>query len=194
MLAGVARVPLRLLPAHADRRAGIAFLRVAHVLYSSVMLLATSAVLCAGWETQLQIHKAPVATFRAPLFVFVVIGLVITFAPLLVFTPQLMRARILGVRQYGGLVSDYTRRFHERWLARPDRDDLLGTPDVQSLSDLSNAYQGNVDKLGVFLFLRVDALLVLIASLLPVVPLLLVQSPAPEVIKRIVGMLAGKMP
>ena len=194
VLVGLTRVPLRLLAAHADRRGGIGFLRTAHVLYSAVMLLATSAVLCAGWETQLDIDKAPIATLRAPLLVFLLFGLALAFAPLLIFTPQLLRARIDGVRQYGALVSDYARRFHERWVARTDHDDFLGTPDIQSLSDLGNTYQSTVDKLGIFLFARADAVLVLIASLLPVVPLLLVQSPPPEVIKRIVGMLAGKMP
>jgi hypothetical protein len=158
------------------------------------MLLATSAVLCAGWEMQLETHKAPVATFRGPLFVFVILGLTIAFAPLLVFTPQLLRARIIGIREYGSLVSDYTRRFHQRWVARLDHSDVLGTPDIQSLSDLGNTYQGTVDKLGIFLFARADAVLVLIASLLPVIPLLLAQSPAHEVIKRITGILVGKMP
>ena len=194
VLVGLTRVPLRLLPAHADRRGGIGFMRTAQVLYSSVMLLATSAVLCAGWETELEAHKAPIATLRPALFVFVMIGLSIAFAPLLMFTPHLLRARIIGIREYGSLVSDYTRRFHQRWVARLDHSDFLGTPDIQSLADLGNTYQGTIDKLGIFLFARADALLVLIASLLPVIPLLLVQSPAPAVINRIVGMLVGKMP
>ncbi len=194
VLVGFSRVPLRLIPAHADRRGGIGFLRLAHVLYSAVLLLATSAVLCAGWETQLEIHKAPVATFRAPLIVFVTIGLGLAFAPLAVFTPHLLRARILGMRQYGGLVSDYTRRFDERWVARGDHDQLLGTSDIQSLADLGNTYREAIEKLGIFLCERGDAVLVLIASLVPVVPLLLLQSPAQEVLKRLVGLLAGKMP
>ena len=193
VLVGLTRVPLRLLPAHADRRGGIGFLRMAHVLYLSVMLLATSAVLCAGWETQLEIHKAPLATFRAPLLVFLIFGLALVFAPLLMFTPQLLRARINGLRQYGSLVSDYTRRFDERWVARLDHDDFLGTPDIQSLSDLGNTYQGSIDKLGIFLFTRADAILILVACLVPVIPLLLVQSPPPEVIKRIADILVGKM-
>jgi hypothetical protein len=193
VLAGLTRVPLRLVPAHADRHGGIGFVRMAHVLYSCVMLLATSAVVCAGWETQLEVHKMAVASFRGPLFVFLLIGLIIAFAPLVMFTPQLLRARISGVTQYGSLMSDYARRFHERWVGR-DHSDFLGTSDIQSLSDMGNTYRDSVDQLGVFLFERADALLVLAACLLPVVPLLLAQSPAPEVINRIVGVVVGKMP
>ena len=193
VLAGLTRVPLRLVPTHADRRGGIGFLRMAHVLYACMMLLATSAVVCAAWETQLEVHRMPIASFRAPLFVFLLIGLVIAFAPLVMFTPQLLRARIRGVTEYGSLMSDYGRRFHERWIGR-DHTGFLGTSDIQSLADLGNSYRDSVDQLGVFLFERADALLVLAACLLPVVPLLLAQSPAPEVINRIMSVVVGKMP
>src|SRR5262249_50693074 len=41
VLFGLARTPLRLVPAHADRRAGISFLKMPTVVYCSVLLFAT---------------------------------------------------------------------------------------------------------------------------------------------------------
>ena len=43
---------------------------------------------------------------------------------------------------YGQLAARYTRRFDARWIDQREGPDaeLLGTSDVQSLSDLSNSY------------------------------------------------------
>ena len=98
------------------------------------------------------------------------LGLAIAFAPRLVFATQLLRARSIGVRQCASLVTDYTRRFHERWVARVDHGDVLGTPDLHSLSDLGHPHQGTTDKV------------------------LFVLSPASEVINRIMGTVFCKMP
>jgi hypothetical protein len=194
VLFGLARVPLRLLPAHADRRAGIAFLKTANVFYCALMLMATSAVICGAWATQMATYGTPLATFRSPFFVLVILGLLVSFAPVIVFTPQLLRARIRGLREYGALVSDYAQRFETRWVGRVDRSDVLGTPDIQALSDLTNAYQHNIEPLGIFLFSRADWTQLLAATFIPAIPLLLWQSPAHEVVKRIIRILVGTMP
>jgi hypothetical protein len=194
VLFGLARVPLRLLPAHADRRGGIGFVKTPSLIYGAVILLATSAVLCAGWATQISVKAAPLATFRAPFIVFVILGLVVAFLPHVVFTPQLLRARIVGLREFGALVSDYTERFGIRWLARENRGDVLGTPDLQSLADLTSTYQHNIEQLGIVLFSRADWGLLLAAALLPAIPVLFLQGPGHEVVKRIVRILVGTMP
>lgn len=194
VLFGVARVPLRLLPAHADRRGGIAFLKSGNVNYCALLLLATSAVLCAGWATEIITSGVKLSTFRSPFFVFVILSLVISFAPLVVFTPQLFRARLTGMRRYGALMSDYAQRFDARWVGDVDRTDVLGTPDIQSLSDLSNTYQHNVQPMSILMVSRTDWVVLVVAAFLPAVPLLFLQGPAHEVVKRILRILVGTMP
>ncbi len=194
IVVGVAGVPLHLLPAHADQRGGIDFLKLPTVVYCALALLATSAVLCAGWATQIGASGAKLASFRTPFLVFVVVGVVAAFAPLAVFTPHLLRARIVGTREYGALVSDYNHRFDARWIARTERADVLGTPDIQSLSDLSNTYQHSVEQIGLILFTRADGLLLAAAAALPAIPLLFAQGPAHEVMQRLAHMLVGAMP
>ena len=194
VLAGLARTPLALVATHADRRGGIAFLRMPSIAYGALLLFATSAVLCAGWATQIAVRGTPPATFRSPFGIFVVGGVVVVLAPLVMFTPQLWRMRVVGLRRYGGLMTDYARRFDQRWIESADRSRLLGTPDIQSLSDLTDAYQHSVAAVATTLFGKRDALVTAVAALLPAVPLLFLQSPAHEVVKRVARLLVGGMP
>lgn len=194
VLVGLARTPLALVATHADRRGGIAFLRMPSVVYGALLLLATSAVLCAGLATQMAARGTPIATFRSPFLIFVVLGVFVVLAPLFMFTPQLWKMRVVGLRRYGGLVTDYSRRFQVRWIERSDRGALLGTPDIQSLSDLTSAYQHSVAVVGTTLFGKRDVVVTAAAALLPAVPLLLMQGPAHEVVKRVAGLLLGAMP
>src|SRR5262249_23144574 len=145
VLGGLSRVPLRLLPAHADRRGGIGFLKRPSIAYCAVLLLAVSSALCGGWETQILLYGAQIDAFKPLFFAFVVIGALVAFAPLLVFLPQLMVARRRGMEAYGELVSDHARKFQERWIEGQRGADLLGNPDFSSLTDLSTSYQENVE-------------------------------------------------
>ena len=194
VLVGLSRLPLQLIPAHADRHAGIGFVKFPTLVYCSLMLLATSSVLCAGWATQMTLYGARLESFRPLFIVYALLALLIAVAPLLVFMPQLVVARIVGRRQYGGLVTDYTRRFHERWIQGDDRFGLLGTPHIQSLADLGTSYRENIEQMHALLFTSKDALMLLIAAFIPVIPLLFLQSPAHEVVKRILGLFLGGSP
>lgn len=109
------------------------------------------------------------------------------------FTPQLWRTRVVGLRRFGGLVTDYSRRFQARWVDDGDRAALLGTPDIQSLADITSAYQHSVAEVGTLLFGKRDLVVVAAAALLPAVPLLFLQGPAHEVVKHVARMLLGAM-
>jgi hypothetical protein len=194
VLGGLSRVPLRLLPTHADQRGGIDFLKRPSIVYGAVLLLAVSSTLCGGWETQILLYGTKIDAVR-PLFIaFLLIGTIIVFAPLLVFVPQLLRARLRGRAEYGALVTDYSRQFQERWVERPGHADLLGNSDFQSLADLSSSYQDNVSKMSVILFELRDCVLLIVATLIPALPILLTLLPAREVLKRLVHLLTGGMP
>jgi hypothetical protein len=194
VLAGIARTPLRLLPGHADKRAGISFLKTPTVLYCSVILFAVSSVLCAGWGTQVRMQSLRVEAIQPLFLAYVLIGVLIAFAPLLLFTPTLFKARMAGRRHYGNLVSDYTRRFEVRWIDRTDRPDLLGTQDIQALSDLGQSYREGIEQMQALLFGPRDWLVLLVAAFLPAAPLLLAQGGTHEVLKRILKLLLGGMP
>jgi hypothetical protein len=194
VLFGLSRVRLRLLPTHADRRGGIAFLKLPSLSYGAVLLLAVSSALCGGWATQVVLYGTKIDAIR-PLFIaFVLIGTIVAFAPLLLFVPVLFGARRRGRIAYGGLMSDYARQFQERWIDKPAPAELLGSSDFQSLADLGTTFRENVEKMQVLLFEIRDCILLFVVSQIPALPLLLSQLPARVVLKHLLHLFTGGMP
>jgi hypothetical protein len=120
----------------------------------------------------------------------VVFLLFVVFGPLLVFAPQLARAKRIGLRQYGTFAGRYVREFDAKWLrgATPPDEPLVGSADIQSLADLGNSYEV-VRGMRIVPITR-DALLQLGAAvLLPMVPLALTMMSFEDLVKRLFGLL-----
>ena len=194
VLGGLSRVPLRLLPTHVDRRGGLSFLKRPSVGYCALLLLAVSSVLCGEWTAEVTRHGARLEAFKPLFLVFVLVGSLVALGPLLAFVPRLFLARLKGSIQYGALASDYSSRFEEHWFAPAPRAELLGSPEIQSLADLGGAYRENVEKMQLLLFSPRDLVLLLVAALLPAIPLVLSQVPARQVLMRLVHLFSGGVP
>jgi hypothetical protein len=191
VLVGFSRVPLRLLPMHADRRGGIGFLKQPSIYYAGMLLLAMGSALCAGWAMKIRLYGTGIDAFKPLFYAFVLIATIIALAPLLMFVPQLFAARQAGRRAYGGLVTDYARALQERWIGGPARKDLLGTPDFQSLADLGTSYSENVENMQVFLFSLRDIISLFIVSHLPAIPVLILEQSLRDVLKRLLHLFVG---
>ncbi|HEX8950498.1 MAG TPA: hypothetical protein VF945_01570, partial [Polyangia bacterium] len=190
-LVGLARLRLRLAPGHPDRRAGLGFLTLPSLAFHAPFLLALSSVLCASWGAQIATTGAPLQQFRNPLIAFAAIGELLALAPLLAFTPRLFIAARAGLDDYGGLATDYVRRFRRRWMAPTARNGLLGTPDLQSLNDLGGAFRESVEKTVTLVFGLREIVVLLVVVLLPVVPLVLAYAPVEEVLAKLGKLLLG---
>jgi hypothetical protein len=194
VLGGLSRLALRLLPSHADRRGGIAFLKAPSITYGVVLLLGVSCALCAGWGSQIVLYGAKLDTLRPLLVAFALIGIVIAFAPLLVFMPMLSAARRRGLEEFDGLTTDFSRQLQDLWFRGRSRADLLETPSFSGLADLSTTYRDIVERMQVLLFSLRDAITLLVVSVLPALPILFTQLPVREVLQRLLNLFAGGMP
>ena len=133
---------------------------------------------------------AHVADFKMVLGGFVAIATVVVFAPLAVFAPRLTALRRESHGEYSRLAGGHHRAFEARWLRRDDvGSELLGSPDVSSLADLDTAFQ-NVTALRAFPVERRNVAVVAVAAALPIVPLVMLEIPVAEILRRILGILA----
>jgi hypothetical protein len=189
----MSRLPLQLVPTHPDRHGGIRFLKKPSVGFFAVLLLALSSLNSAAWGTQILTSGATLAQFQMLFGAFFVVAVALAFGPLLAFVPKLFVVRRDAHHQYGGLAVDYGRQFHRKWI-RSTREDMLGSSDFQSLADLGNTYRETVDRIGLWLFGARDVLILLVAALLPVVPLALTAMPLPELLKRLAQLTLGHLP
>jgi hypothetical protein len=183
----VSRLELSLVLTHPDRSGGLGFL--SNIVYAFTPLLLAPGSLYAGLIANcIFFIGAMLPEFKSDL-AFVVAVLVFTaLGPLLVFIPQLARAKRTGLREYGVLARRYVREFDHKWLRGGAAADepLVGSGDIQSLADLGNSYEV-IRTMRLVPFTK-EALLQLIVTILaPVPPLTLTMVPLEELLRRLVG-------
>lgn len=176
VLADLSRLNLQLVPTHPDRCGGIAFLRFPSMDYCTMLLFAASSVLSAEWGNRFFIG-ATLQTFKPLLLMFGSVATLLAFGPLLVFAPLLYRVRREGALDLAGVVAHAARTYQRRWLedgGRQERD--LGF-EVQSLSAMIQSYRETVSQIRVFIFDRNDLIKLLVAALLPAIPVMMTHVP-----------------
>jgi hypothetical protein len=183
----VARLDLQLVPTHPDKAGGLGLLGVGLVAF--VPLLIAQGMLLAGLlANRILIDGATLPAFKLDILGLTVALVLILLAPLFALTPQLVRTKLKGLRDYDLLAQRYVREFETKWLrggASPD-EAFMGSADIQSLADLGNSNQ-LVRNMRVVPFDNGVPVKLAIAVLAPILPLILTMIPLEEVIKRLVG-------
>lgn len=185
----LSRLRIKALATHPDRRGGLGLLSEPSAGFGYV-LLGTTTVQAGVWANAILFAGADVWEFREEILVLLAGNLLLAIGPLLVFSGTLWRCRFDAILQYGRLATDYTRRFQRRWIERHDREDLLGTPDLQSLADLATSY----DVIRQMRLVPVDLRVLLVlaaATLAPMVPLVLLEVPLLELLKNMGAVVLG---
>jgi hypothetical protein len=136
-------------------------------------------MLCAEWGHKLTLSLT-LSGFKPLLALFAGIGALVAFGPLFVFSPQLLRARRQGIIDCGGRAIDEGRRFRRRLAeGRPRKGEPSGA-DLAALADVTQTYREGVYRMQFVLVDQRDLLVLLLATLLPILPMMLVQVPLEE--------------
>jgi len=178
----VSRIDIDLVPTHPDGAGGLGFLGQIHAVFGAFLAPLAASIAARGVQW-VQYGEGTLESFRNAAIAFAVIALAITLGPLLVFTPKLLAAKRRGLLEYGGFADEYTHGFDRKWLRGGRGDESpLGSGDIQSLADLGNSY-------AVIRSMRLvpaglpQALTLVAAIALPMVPFLAFIMPLKEILK-----------
>ena len=182
----VSRIPLNLIPTHPDRAGGLGFLGIISYTLGPV-LFAQGAMLAGLIASNVLYHGGKLLSFKLQAGTFVGFFVFAIFGPLLMFTPQMGRARRQGLADYGLLAQRYVEGFRDRWIHSEgvNVEELLGTGDIQSLADLGNSFTV-VQEMRVVPFNLKDVSRLAAATAAPMVPLLLLVWSPEEVIMQVI--------
>ena len=184
----VSRIPLALVPTHPDRVGGLGFL--SNTVYAFVpLVLAHGALLAGTLASQIFYAGARLTDFRLEILLLMIFVVFLVVGPLLVFAPQLSRAKRTGLREYGTLAQGYVRAFDEKWLRGGTVDEpMLGSGDIQSLADLGNSFE-IVRGMRIVPVTKEAMLQLGVATLIPIVPLVLTLMPLEELLQKLLGVI-----
>jgi len=180
------RLALRLNPLHPDQAGGLGFLARSMTAIAPVFVAQTITI--AG-EIGGRVFQDDVRIDR---FIPDIIGFPILFsllaaAPLAFFSAGLIRTGFHGAIEYGELASHYVDEFRQTWMGsrKTPSGPLLGSPDIQSLADLSNSFD-IVRGIQVIPVGFRSVLAFVLATALPFLPLTLSVLPLSELVRRVI--------
>jgi hypothetical protein len=172
----VSKLPLHLMPAHADKTGGLAFLSDAQIRFS-ILLFALSAMMAAPIANLVIYNGKTPIDFKFTVFCYVVLVIVLVLLPLFAFAGQLIELKEKGQLEYSVLSMDYTQSFEQKWIQTDStKQELLGNQDVRSLADLARSFEV-VKTMNVVPFDFDTVKLLILATILPFVPLALTVIP-----------------
>ena len=192
LLRRISKLPLRLMISHPDRVGGLGILGEGP--YSaSMVIFAMGAVVSAHLAWEMTTQSVTLKSLAPAIGVFALAALLFAVGPLFFLMPQLFRLQRKAMVEFGVLAGRHSHRFEERWLGGEGRtqgteENPVGSPDMSSLIDLGSSY--DVARSIRTLPFRLSILKsILIAALLPMLPLLLLETPLEEIVLKLVKML-----
>jgi hypothetical protein len=182
-------INLRLVATHTDMAAGLGFLSAGQKRFSPIVF-AGGAVMAGQVGNAIAYEGATLSGMKLALLSYGVLATLFLVAPLLVTTPLLMKTKRRALLDYGALVTSHNQSFATKWIDQraAQGNELLGDPDASSLIDLGSSFQVVQEMKPVPI--NKSTLLTLVgAAALPMVPLVVLVTPADELVRAVVKML-----
>src|SRR5260221_1945498 len=177
---------MELTATHPDRAGGLGFLGWGLASFATV-LMAVSAVFSAGFADQILHRGESLDSLKYHVVAFVAGALILVHVPLLAFARQLSRCRFQGLLEFGALVWRHDTAFDEKWIKNkpgPNQQSILGSADVQSLAAIAACYE-HVDRMWLAPFDTKSFAVLVLAALLPMIPLLGTAIPLQEIFMKL---------
>jgi hypothetical protein len=186
----VARQDLRLVAIHPDGVAGLGYLELVQARLV-LLAFAMSAILAASFAEDILAGRMAFEASYLGIVVILAVYVALFLGPLLVFAPKLEACRARATSKYKEFAQGYVRGFEEKWLAGPAPEKaLLGSPDLQSLADLANS-MNIVRDMRVVPVSKQLVQKLLVAALVPMLPLVLLKYPVTELVGVVFRRLSG---
>jgi hypothetical protein len=182
-LALMGKLDLRLVPAHPDGAAGLGFVGYSLRAYAPVAL-ALGTIAAGGTAAHIVRNGLSI---NASWFVAgtVALAVVLFCGPLLALSGRLMKERHRGAFAYGALAQRMGQRFESKWLHEGRLDaDALESGDFSATTDLYQVVS-NVYGMSLIPVDRRNLAILIIASMLPFVPALLLVMPLDTIVSRL---------
>jgi len=186
MLWRFARLPLALRATHPDHACGLAFLGLAQSRFA-ILSAAGALVVCGNCINQAVYGGVDILTFRYLIAAYVIISTGVLLGPLLLMSVPLARARRQDMASYDAMGQSLVQAFDRQWKGLGDTA-RLDSPSPQTMADFSSVHE-NIRATSVLPVNRWHATRMLLAALLPFVPLLFIAMSVDELMKRIMSVL-----
>lgn len=182
LLWSASRLKLFLVATHTDLAAGLGFLSEGQRAFSPIVF-AGGAVIAAEVGNAVVFQGQTLSALKFPMIIYGVLATLFLIVPLFVVAPVLLKVKRKALLEYGAQVTIHNQLFHRKWIenGHPFDETLLGNPDASSLGDLGASF-AVVRQMHIVPIDKPTLLTLAISAALPMLPVILYATPAPELI------------
>jgi len=172
-----------LIPTHPDRAAGLGFVGETQRFFWGIVF-ALSVTIAGVLANEIVYAGVSLRCYEIPMLGYVVVVLLVFLGPLLMFMPRMIEAKIKSLHDYSALAVTHNQMSDGKRVQgnNPKGEPVLGTPEISSLADLGNAYDV-LDKMRPVPFRPADAVVLVLAAVVPMLPLLLTLMPLGQILE-----------
>lgn len=181
----LAKLDLRLIPAHPDRAGGLGFVEQAIPAFSLVVLAISAGI--SGYYAHLVLqHGLDVASLKMQAIALLLLLLVLFLSPLFMFGRVLLLYRRRAYLDYSAFIGRVDAEFDRHWVRDPKASiaDALDVSHWGSLADASTVF-ATASRIRGMPISKSSVLAILIPALVPMVIVALIQIPLKEILTRI---------
>jgi hypothetical protein len=148
---------------------------------------AVGAIAAGGVANRIIYHGQPPLEFKPVLVVLILFVVVFCIGPLCVFMRILLRLKRQGAVAYGALASALGQQFETKWLERTEKatSEILEVQDFSAATDLYSVV-ANVHALRPLPISVQDVAGIVVAALVPAIPVALVVFPFEVILKELI--------
>jgi len=187
------RLGLRLRASHPDRMAGLAMISRVQSTFG-ILIFVFGCVIASTVLYKFLIEKTVVSSISvwSMVVAYVILSPAAFMAPMLVFTPHLIRLKNESRYHQGRLGAVYARQFEKKWLDGLDlsREGPLGSGDIGALADLGSVYD-RVTGLKIIPFDMKNIIKLVSAAFGPMIPVVTKYISMNQTMKKILDLLFG---
>jgi len=191
MIWRLSRQTLQLVATHPDLAGGLGLIEDVQKRLTTIVMV-ISIINSASLAAAFQIAPVDINQIYLYMLVITLLGMVIVSGPLFLLALPLARCRRKGMLEFSDVTLLYARLFDEKWVRPPTmkQEELLGSPDIQSLADISSAFM-NVKMMRIILISKELVTSVALYAAVPLAPLFLFVYRVDELLPKIIGNLLG---
>jgi hypothetical protein len=182
----VSRIPLALQPTHPDLAGGLGVLGMAQQTFS-IVFVAFATVMSSTIAHNILFEGDTFRASRPEIIVFIVVCIVLIYAPLLSFAKNMYTARRIGLSQYGALGYRLSDAFFARWVTGAGSnvgEELKNATDASAMADYGATFDAVRSMRIIPVTLR-GVVAVAAALALPFLPLYLTEFSILELLQRV---------
>jgi hypothetical protein len=185
----VSNLNLLLIPTHPDLAAGLGFLSGSQLKFGAIAF-AMGVVVAGQLGNAIAYAGATVSGLKFVIIAYCVCATLFLVMPLLLVSPKLVAVKKQGMLDYGALACGYTQMFDAKWVhgRPPEGETLLGSGDIQSLSDLGTSF-AIVREMSTAPIDKHTLVGLTLSAALPMAPVLILGTPADELIHTVLKLL-----